>query len=454
MAVTSVPQLLRETDRFRHVMTVLAKYGLAPWLRHVNISWIQRLFRDAEGQQLSEMTTEERVRSAIVELGTTFIKLGQILSTRADIIGPELAEELARLRASVPADPPEVARAMIEKELGRPIEELFDEFEPQAMASASIGQVHRARLKDGTAVVVKVQHPEIEKLIKIDLDIVKRLAELAERHSLTLRRFQPVKIAAEFSRTLLYELDFRREQRNMRQFLRRFSRDKTVKFAKPFPEFCTQRVLTMELLEGICIGDAGGLTAAGVELNQITERGAKIFLEMIFRDGFFHADPHPGNLLILPDQRIGILDCGMVGRIEQQLRDDIEDMLLSVISGNSRRLVRAVEQLGSLPQDMDEHQLHSDIEQFVSEYTNQKMKDFDLSGALREMIAIIRRHSILLPASITMLIKVLIMLEGTSRMLQPEFSLAELLTPYRLSTLRRRLSPQRILGQLENQYHD
>ncbi len=233
MITSSVPQLVRDSNRFRQVVTILAKYGLARWLAGVPVPWINKLLRDAEGHEIANLTFEESVRRAIIELGTTFIKLGQILSTRADLIGVDLATELGELRANVAPEPFESIAETIASELGLPIDELFTDFQPEPVASASIAQVHQATLHDGTQVAVKVQRSKIERQIRTDLDILMRIAELAKNHLRTIRHYQPVNTAEKFRSTLLRELDFQREQQNMLQFNHNFRRDVRVKFAQP-----------------------------------------------------------------------------------------------------------------------------------------------------------------------------------------------------------------------------
>jgi len=451
---SSVPRLVRDSNRFRQVITILAKYGLARWLVAAPIPWIRKLLRDTEGHQLTELSFEDSVRCAITELGTTFIKLGQILSTRADLIGVDLADALSELRSNVPPESADSITETIERELGQPITEIFVDFDREPVAAASIAQVHRATLRDGTEVAVKVQRNDIEQQIRTDLDILMRIASLAESHLRNIRHYQPVNTVAKFRATLLRELDFKREQKNMFQFESNFEKDKRVKFAKPFPELTTDRVLTMEFMSGISLDSKQSLEDEGLDTLQLAETGAKIFLEMIFRDSFYHADPHPGNILVMEDGRIGLLDCGMVGRIESGLRDQIENMLLAVASGDARRLTRSVIHIGSMPSDFDEVVLENDIEEFIAEYATCSISELDLGSALREMIELIRRHHITLPSGITLLLKVLIMLEGTSKLLDPDFSLAELIAPYRWQALRRRYSPWQIRQHLEDHARD
>ena len=353
MEVSDLPRMVRNAGRFHEVVAVAAKYGLAPWLANVPADWVQRHFRSRDGRQISELTEPQRVRMALAELGTTFIKLGQILSTRPDLVGLEMATELTKLQSNTPADDPEKVVATIEADLGQHPDSLFREFDPQAFASASIGQVHRAVLDDGTRVVVKVQHHGIEERVQNDLEILLQLAELAEHYSKELAQFRPVATASEFRRTLLDELDFTREERNLIRFTNNFRDDPGVCFPKAHPERCSRRVLTMDELQGISVAKGPLLIDAGFDLTDVARRGANMFLQMVFRDGFYHADPHPGNLMVLQDAAIGVLDCGMVGRVDEELREQIEDLLLAAVDQDADRLTEAVVDLGEVPSDFD-----------------------------------------------------------------------------------------------------
>ncbi|MCA9108607.1 MAG: AarF/ABC1/UbiB kinase family protein [Planctomycetaceae bacterium] len=469
MEVSEIPQFVRNAGRFREVVAILTKHGLADWLSTSSPNWVQRFRGKDERPDRWELTTEQRLRVAFTELGTTFIKLGQVLSTRPDLVGSVLAEELSELRANTPADKPELVRAMIESELGRPVEELFATFESTAMASASIGQVHRATTHSGRHVVVKVQHAGIEKHIINDLEIMCKLAELAENHSANLRRYRPVKTTREFRKTLMRELDFNREQRNMVRFRRNFDDDPGIVFPEPHLELCSRRVLTMDLFEGISISDKKQLESSGYDLEVVARRGANLFLEMIFRDGFYHADPHPGNLLVMSSEFcgsdkksatsaegpvIGVLDCGMVGQIDDVLREDLELALYAAINQDADHMSEIVARLGEVPADFDEAGLRNDIQEFLAEYTNQTLDKFDLSGCLNGIIDIIRSHQIYLPAKVAMLLKVLIMLEGTAQQLNARFSLAEMIEPYGEIAIRRRYSPRRLFAQMKSRFQD
>jgi ubiquinone biosynthesis protein len=304
MKISTIPQIYRHVGRWTEILTVLSKYELAAWIGRLGPYFAKDILRAHGGSSIARHCWETRVRLAMAELGPTFVKLGQLLSTRPDLVGVKLAEELQHLQDDVPADPPEVVRRLIESELHGTIAELYAEFDDRAMASASIGQVHRARLHSGAAVVVKVQRADVERKIHVDMEILAGLAQLADR----LPEFQslhPQSVVAEFQRSIRRELDFQREMRNMQQFARDFAGNPDVHVPRGYPERSTSRVLTMELIEGTKLSEKEKLETAGIDLDQVARRGANVCLEMIFCNGFYHADPHPGNILLMRDGAIG-----------------------------------------------------------------------------------------------------------------------------------------------------
>jgi ubiquinone biosynthesis protein len=452
MKFNALTRLERNVRRAGEIIGVLAKYGLADWVNKLNFSWIQDRIRSVDGQPIPDLKTEERVRLAFTELGTTFIKLGQMLSTRPDVVGPDMARELARLQTDGPADPPDTVRATIEAELGKPLNQLFAQFEDTPFASASIAQVHLARLHSGEEVVVKVQHAGIVDKITPDLDILADLAELAEKHAPQARLYQPVALVRQFRRTLLRELDFTLERRNIEQFEANFAQDDTVRFPHAYAQFSTRRVLTMERLDGILGADAPALAASGADLNEFARRGANMYLQMIFRDAFYHADPHPGNLMLLPGGVVGVIDCGMVGRLDEELAEGIDDMLMAAMNRNSADLVDNLLRVGSAPPATPRDQLRADLTDFVADYTSQAIQDMDLSGAMNNLFEIIRHYNITLPPPLSLLLRTLVELEGTAQRLSPHFSLAEVCRPYYMTMVRRRLSIRGVLGRFQRAF--
>jgi ubiquinone biosynthesis protein len=451
MKITSIPQIYRNVKRWTEIISVLSRYGLADWLSQMNIDFIKDALRNRDGEILARHTRETRIRLALTDLGPTFIKLGQLLSTRPDVVGVALADELRELQTNVPADPPQVVRELVASELGAPIDELFASFSDTPVASASIGQVHRATLHDGTQVVVKVQHAGIEGVIREDLEVIAGLAQLAE-HVPEFAPYRPRAMVAEMARTLRRELDFALEERNLQQFAAQLADNPQVCVPRSYIDHCTSRVLTMQWFDGIKVAETDRLRGAGIDLEEIARRGAELYIDMIFTHGFYHADPHPGNIVLLPGNVIGLLDFGMVGRIDERLREDIEAMLLAIVNRDVIMLTSIIKRVGTPPPELDEAALGADVADFVGNYATQSLAHFNLGGALNEITEIVRRHQIYLPAQVSLLIKTLVTLEGTSRMLHPAFSLVEIMQPFHRKMLLRRFSPARQIRKMRRLY--
>ncbi len=449
--VRSIPHIYRNVKRWTEILAVLSKYGLADWLAQTNIDFVKDRLSSSGGESIARLTREARIRLTLTELGPTFIKLGQLLSTRPDVVGRELADELTQLQAATPADSPATIRKTVEVELGQSLDELFAEFDLVPIASASIGQVHRARLKSGERVVVKVQHEGIESKVNEDLEVLAGLAQLAEQFP-EFRPYRPTANVAEMGRTLRRELDFGREERNLHQFAEMFHDDPTVSIPRAHTELSTSRVLTMDMLDGIPLCEPGLLKAAGIDTDEVARRGANLYMVMIFTHGFFHADPHPGNIVLLPGNVIGLIDFGMVGRIDDRLREQIEDMLMAIVQHDVPLLVRIIKQMGKPPPQLDEAGLANDVADFVGHYATQSLEHFPVGAALSDMMEIMRRYGIMLPTSVAMLIKTLVSLEGTAKLLNPKFSLMEVMQPYHRHMLLRRLSPVRQAKKLRRLY--
>ena len=451
MRITSIPQVYRHINRYREIAAVLSKYGLAGWVGRLGPDFAKDFLKTPGGAAIARHGWETRLRMALSELGPTFIKLGQFLSTRPDLVGVGLAAELQTLQTQVPADPPEVVRRILEVEFGAPAEEIFEAFDDRPLASASIGQVHRARLKSGEEVVVKVQRAGIQRKVEVDLDILAGLAQMAERIP-EFENYRPNAMAAEFRRIFRHELDFTREARNMRQFARELRNEPFLHIPRCYPEWSTSRVLTMEYVEGVKLSDSERLREVGVDLDVIARRGAALYLEMIFGKGFYHADPHPGNALVLDGGVIALIDFGMVGRIDERLHEDIEEMLLAIANQDAEHLTAIIVRVGAVPSGLDRASLSLDVADFISLYASQTLDDFDLSGALNDLTEMIRGYQISLPARVAMLIKVLVTLEGTARLLSPRFSLTEVMKPYRKRMILKRLSPGRKIRKMRRFY--
>ncbi len=452
-SITSIPSFYRNLRRWTEILSVLSKYGLADWVGRLNIDLVRDRMRAPDGELIANQTKSALIRMALTELGPTFIKVGQVLSTRPDLIGAELAEELSKLQSSTPADSFEQVKQTIEEDLGKPLEELFVWFDDEPMASASIGQVHRARIlvdRSGDdcdeepirEVVVKVRHANIVKKIETDLDILAGLAQMAERLE-DFRNYQPTAVVREISKTLKRELNFEREYRNLTQFRSLFEKDGTIVVPEPYGHLSSTRILTMQYLDGIKLRDAKALRPPGVDLCETAKAGARAYLKMIFQYGFYHADPHPGNILLMENGSLGLIDFGMVGRISEQLREDVETMLVAIVNQDVAMLTLIIKRIGKCPVDLNEAALANDIADFVGQYSTMVLSQFDMSSALNDFVDIVRRYYILLPAEASLLIKTLVTLEGTARFLNPDFSLMEIMKPFQRMLMLQRWSPSR-----------
>lgn len=455
MNLASIPQLYRNARRWREVIGVLSKHGLADWLSRINAPLAGRLLRQSADDDQTRTGREERVRLALEELGPAFIKLGQVLATRPDLVGVELADELTKLQTGAPATPWEQVRETVESELGRPIQECFTTFNETPVASASIGQVHQATLADGSIVAVKVRHPGVKKQLRVDLEILLGLADLAERIP-ELSIYRPMATAREFERQLRHECDLGDELLRLTQFNDAFAGDERVRFPKPYSELSAEGVLTEDWIEGVKLSDPELASKTGADLAKIARHGAELYLEMIFEHGLYHADPHPGNLMVLDNEVIGIVDFGMVGRVTDALRENLEDVLIAIAADDPPQLTAALLRIGTPPSELDETRFSAEIVDFVDHYGHQDVGQFDLRGALSDLVRILREHHIALPSPLAMLLKLLIMLEGTAQRLAPRFSLLEVLTPLQRRMVLRRLSParqakkaRRIYGEVE-----
>ncbi|MGN6136696.1 MAG: ABC1 kinase family protein [Aureliella sp.] len=454
MRISSIPQIYRNLRRWQEIIIVLRRYGLADWLSQLKVDFIRDWIKDEQGVPLASYSRESRIRMALTDLGPTFIKLGQVLSLRPETIGPGLAAELAHLQTQVPADSFETVEAIVEQELGKPLDEVFRMFHEKPIASASIGQVHVAELLDGTQVVVKVQHANIHATIREDLEVMAGLATLAERLP-ELAAWKPRTLVEQLSKSLRRELNFSRELQNLQLFGAELKGFDGVCIPRPFPKFSTQRVLTMERLKGRDVSEFAKDVAVGLASRQgLARLAAEVYVEMIFVMGVYHADPHPGNVLVMAENQLGLLDFGMCGRIDDRLRETIEEMLMAVLSRDASLLTSLIKRVGRMPPRLDESSLSVDVAELISTYGTQPLAEFDLGGALTDVTDILHRHQITLPPQTSLLIKMLITLEGTLHQLAPNFSLIEVMQPFFRRMWIRRLSPRRQVKRARRIYYE
>ncbi len=436
---------LSNVARLREIVSVLSKYGFDIFLKRAGLySYIpfkRRLFPE----EVRGLTAPEKVRLILEELGTTYIKLGQVLSTRPDLIPKEYIDELSKLQDEARPLSFELIRRVVEEELGKRVEDVFVHFETEPVASASLAQVHRARLKSGEDVVVKVQRPNILRTIESDIALLQQLASLIEARVREARRYNLVGIVKEFSKSIRRELDFMREGRNAERFARNFSGTEYIKIPEIYWEFTTKRVLCMEYIEGVKISRVEELRSRGFNLSLIAERLAKAFMKQYFVDGFFQADPHPGNLLVLPGERIAMVDFGMVARIDSELRDKLGDLAIAIVDKDVERVVEQLLRIGIVTPESDLAEFRADIEDLILEYYDTRLSQVNVAALLNEMLEIALRHRVMMPPTFAFLIKSMVTIESVARTLDPEFNFTRVAKPFVKEMIRRRLAPGRMV---------
>jgi len=454
MVFTKFKKRYKNIKRLQQIITILIKYGFDYFVKQLNLANL--IFKGSKilklkTPKMAELSLPIRVRLALEELGPTFIKLGQILSTRPDLIPAQYIKELQKLQDEVPPFEYTQVEQLIKKELGADVSEIFKSFEQKTFAAASLGQVHHAILEDDNKlVVVKVQRPNIEKIIETDLDILFHLARLTERHIPASRLYDPVGIVEEFARVIRSELDYGTEGRNAEKFRKNFQDDETIYTPKIYWEFSSKRILTMEFIQGIKINNLKELDKAGYNRKKIAENGAKAFMKQILIDGFFHADPHPGNMLVMENEIIGFMDFGMMGRLDEEIREKGVDLFIAILEGNLNKIINEMLNLGITSQEIDTRSLKIDIREMLDQYYNKSLKEIKLGELINQLVNIAIKYHIRMPVEFALLGKSLLNIEGIGLELDPDFNLAEVAKPYAQNLILERKSPQRLILKLLN----
>jgi ubiquinone biosynthesis protein len=444
--------VFQDLPRLRMLAGILIRHGFGDVIRRAGVgTFLERageLISTGRDEHLAVFELPVRIRLALEAMGPTFVKLGQVLSTRVDLFPPDWIAEFEKLQTNVPPTPFEDVLPQITDALGRPPDEVFRDLEPSAWAAASIAQVYRARLQDGTPVVLKVRRPGIRPIVEADLRILRSIAVVAERELPELRRFQPEQMVLQFAKSLGRELDLEQEARHQDRFARNFADDPTVVIPRIYWEFTSASMNVQQFIEGVPGQDLALVERAGLDRKILADRGAAAVLKMILIDGYFHADPHPGNVIYLPGNRVGMIDFGMVGRLSDTRRNQIVD-LLAALSRHDEHGMMAVLLDWTDDAAVDESRLANDLGELVFNYEHLALKDIQIGQLLSDITAIMRSHSIVLPADLALLFKALITLEGLGRRLDPEFQLVPYLTPFVKRVLAERYSPRAVSRRMQ-----
>jgi ubiquinone biosynthesis protein len=416
------------TRRAVDIAAVTMRHGAAALLDCLDLSVLAPRWHASPVPRPSPGAVQ--LRRTLEELGPTFMKLGQVLSTRPDMVPPHYEAELARLQDAGPVVPAVEITNAINETFGRPPNELFDMFEMAPIAAASIGQVHPARLTDGRDVVVKVRRPHVVSQVDLDLDVLTRITRSLARSSSLAARYDPAGLAHEFASTLRAELDYQQEGRNAELIASAFADNDDVRVPEIIWNLTSNCVITEERILGIKVDDLQALDAAGIDRPQTARRFANAYLSMVFVHQFFHADPHPGNVFVEPDGRIGFVDFGMVGSINEGTGQGLATILLALVSADSRRMADGLLGLGIAGVDIDRTGFEADLERLLERYAHEPLERLHLRVLLVDLMAVVRAHRLRLPSDIALLLKTVMMCEGVAAQLDPKFELIPMLLPY------------------------
>jgi ubiquinone biosynthesis protein len=441
--------VVRDLPRLHEIASVMIRYGWGDLVRLLGISGaLERAGRVLHWHSTSEidqLDASVRIRRALEELGPTFVKLGQLLATRVDMFPPHWITEFEKLHSQVPAVPYDILYPDLVAALKGEPGAVFAKFDTVPLAAASIAQVHRATLRDGTPVVVKIRRPGIEDVIRADLRILEHAARLLDSEVPDSRRYDPVHIVSQFSRSLNRELDLAKEARNIGQFARHFADDPLVKIPRVYWEYTNDRVNVQEEIVGMAGVSPDKLRASGLDPKLLAERGADTVLRMVLEHGYFHADPHPGNVLFLPDNRIGMIDFGMVGMLTHSRRTQIVDLLHALTVKDEQALLQVLLDWSG-ESVRDEERLAYDVTELLQSYDDLQLKDVKIGALLNDITALMRDNNLVLPADLTLLFKTLITLEGLGQQLDPEFHMIDNVTPFVETIIQQRYTPRALLA--------
>lgn len=445
---------MQHLRRYREIIFVFIKYGFGAIidnigiLKHINVR--RKILKQTNDENIAKLSRGERLRLALEELGPTFIKMGQILSTRSDILPKDIIKELEKLQDKAPAFSFDEVKSVIQNEFGESLEEAYAEFEPTPLAAASIAQVHKALLWSGKTVVVKVQRPGIEKIIAQDMRILEDIAKFVNNHTKYGKIYNFTKMVEDFKKRLEEELDFRIEGENAEKFKKNFLKDKKVKIPSIIWTHTTRRVLTMEYIGGIPLNDFNAIDEAGLDRGAIARNLAKSVLNQILRDGFFHGDPHPGNIMVLEDGTIAFLDFGMVGSLSPERKRQFSKMLLGIVYKNSRMIIESIIDLNAVTLNVNMKKLEKDINNLRDRYVEIPLEKLKVGEVLNGIFDLVFSYNIVIPNEFNMLAKSLITLEGIVEKLDPKISVLEVAKPIAKQLIPKMFSTQHMKEEIIN----
>lgn len=437
----------RHFKRYRQIGEVLLHHGFGYLLQQIGLASLLSPFKRLKAikvESAEELSLGARLRMVMEELGPTFIKFGQLMSTRPDIVPPSIIKELEGLQDDVTPISFSKIKSQVEQELKRPITEVFKDFQIQPLAAASIGQVHRGTLLDGTEVVVKVRRPEAETVIATDLEIMFRLAHaIEERWGKTV--IDCVELVSYFSKMIREELDYKREARNIQRFRHQFINNPDVIIPRVHLEFCTKKILTMDYIEGLKLRDLTLLNEYGIDLPKLADIAAGAFIEQVFKHGFYHGDPHPGNLLVTADGKLVFLDFGIVGRLDEKTMKSLAKFIVAITKQDVDSILDVFEELEAFTQ-RPTREMYLAINELVDEYYGRTLEELDFSMIAEDLLDFTRQYPIKLSPDLTLLVKSLVTIEGVGARLVPDFNVMEVIEPFAREWVKKNYSAGHLAG--------
>jgi ubiquinone biosynthesis protein len=441
--------IARDFGRIHQISSILIRYGFGDMVRRLGVAnLVESAGHILKWQELEDLTNIEppvRVRRALEEMGPTFVKLGQILATRVDLFPPEWLAEFKKLQDQVKPVPYTELLAQMTEDLGATPEEIFAEFCTEPFAGASMSQVHKARLQNGSSVIVKIRRPGIRATIEADLRLLTQLAEKAEQEIKHLQRYHPKEIVHQFTLSMRRELDLAAECRNAERMMLNFKREDRIVIPKVYWEWTTERINVQEFIDGVPGNNIAAIEIAGLDRKVLAKLGAEAILKMVLEDGFFHADPHPGNCFYLHGNRIAFIDFGMVGRLSEERREQVLHLMRGLITKDSRRVVRVLLKWSSNASSHNKESFFLDIDDLIDQYHDIPIKELNITELLNNLTTLLRDHQLNLPPDLTLLFKAFITLDGLGRELDPEFNLVEVANPLLQRIFLDRYSPDALL---------
>ena len=445
-------KVYRHANRYREIVQVLARHGFGELVSKIGLNTLYGGLKKLSFSKSKDFqegkSVWERIRLVLEELGPTFIKFGQIMANRPDLIHPELVLELEKLQDSVATFPEGDALRVIESQLGASVLEVFEEFNPTPIAAASIAQIHKAKLKDGTEVAIKVQRPNIKRIIDVDLEIMLHFASLIQKYVTELNFIDLVSIVKEFKRAIIKEIDFENEAKNMERFEALFEGDPTIRIPHHYSKYSTETIITMEFIHGIRISNIDELNSAGLCTKTIAKRGVNLALKQIFDFGFFHADPHPGNLLILPDNVICYLDYGMVGVLTAATREHLVLVTLGIVSRDPRKIVRDLMKLAQNKYEVNTIELEERVGDLLHKHAYKALGSVNMVAILNDLVSLFVDYNLKMPSDFYLLLRALIISQATGTKLDPNFDMVEHLEPYAKKMIKDQVNPLKFAKEL------